>query len=380
MALRGYILKDINLLTRVFIFKKSESKNLIYKISYEGRGVKDINNSLKKEGWIKVVSKNRWMFSCNEKVKEEIRLNPSREGILRRNKVVKYSLFYISLFYFGIYLPIWMILGFGSLGITLKLFTEESVDSVLNSISWIYSEITLYPIVYISIFFIVMYTVFKVNKLDKGIRNELGYNKEKFGSSVEISNNIKKIKRLKLAWSYAPDKIEKWLEDMESKGYNLYKVNKIGSMFYFTKGNTRKIKYIADYQNSTDESYYEIHKEDGWKLNFKSAGSVINWSIWSKEYDDIVPEIYTNNEDLLKYAKKTLIINTITLLPAIIMFTSLLCQDLYFVVNGLYPMYHMLIKIVVIIEFGVFYNSSLRYYFRLKKKIVQYDSYRQYKR
>ena len=376
MALRGYILKDINLLTRVFIFKKSESKNLIYKISYEGRGVKDINNSLKKEGWIKVVSKNRWMFSCNEKVKEEIRLNPSREGILRRNKVVKYSLFYISLFYFGIYLPIWMILGFGSLGITLKLFTEESVDSVLNSISWIYSEITLYPIVYISIFFIVMYTVFKVNKLDKGIRNELGYNKEKFGSSVEISNNIKKIKRLKLAWSYAPDKIEKWLEDMESKGYNLYKVNKIGSMFYFTKGNTRKIKYIADYQNSTDESYYEIHKEDGWKLNFKSAGSVINWSIWSKEYDDIVPEIYTNNEDLLKYAKKTLIINTITLLPAIIMFTSLLCQDLYFVVNGLYPMYHMLIKIVVIIEFGVFYNSSLRYYFRLKKKIVQYDSYR----
>lgn len=261
-------------------------------------------------------------------------------------------------------------------GITLKLFTEESVDSVLNSISWIYSEITFYPIVYISIFFIVMYTVFKVNKLDKGIRNELGYNKEKFGSNVEISNDIKKIKRLKLAWSYAPDKIEKWLEDMESKGYNLYKVNKIGSMFYFTKGNPRKIKYIADYQNSTDESYYEIHKQDGWKLNFKSAGSVINWSIWSKEYDDIVPEIYTNNEDLLKYAKKILIINTITFLPAIIMSTSLLCQDIYFVVNGLYPMYHMLIKIVVIIEFGVFYNSSLRYYFRLKKKIVQYDSCR----
>lgn len=371
MASRGYILKDVNILTWVFVFEKSERQNLIYKISYEAKGIKDINTSLKKDGWEKLICKNRWIFLYNTKVKKDIRVNPSREGILRRNKAIRYFLFFISLLYFGFYLPIWMILGFGSLGIVLKVITEEFVDSVFEAISWIYSGVEFYPVIYLFVFLIIMYIIVKLDKLDKEIRKELKYGKEKYVCDVEIRDDTDKIKKLKLAWSYSPDKIEKWLENMETKGYNLCKINKIGTMFYFTKGQPRKIKYIADYQNSTDESYYEIHKEDGWKLNFKSIGSAINWCIWSKEYYDTVPEIYTNNEDLLKYAKKTLIINTITLLLALVMFTSLLCQDIYFVVNGLTPIYSMIIKIIVIIEFAIFYNSSLRYYFRTKKKIIQ---------
>ncbi|WP_227820969.1 DUF2812 domain-containing protein [Clostridioides sp. ZZV15-6383] len=44
----------------------------------------------------------------------------------------------------------------------------------------------------------------------------------------------KKIK-FKFDWYISPDKIEKWLEDMETKGYNLYRINKFGGIFYFHK-------------------------------------------------------------------------------------------------------------------------------------------------
>ncbi|WP_158540678.1 DUF2812 domain-containing protein [Romboutsia weinsteinii] len=371
MISRGYILKDVNILTRVFVFEKSENKKVSYKISYENVGVNDINNSLKKEGWNRVVSKNRWMFSCTDKNNEDIKISPSREGILKRNKVIKYFLFFISLLYFGMYIPVLLILGFASLGVVLGFIPVEYDNSIVVDPSISTNETMIGPVVFFSILIFIFYTILKLNKLDKEIRKELGYNKKKYMYDVEeVSNKDKQIKKFKPAWQYAPDKLEKWLDDMESKGYNLYKVNKIGAMFYFTKGQSRKIKYIVDYQNSTDEGYFEIHKEDGWKLNFKSIGSITTWSIWSKEYDDTVPEIYTNNEDLLKYAKKTLIINTITLLPALVIFTSLLCQDIYFVMNGLTPIYSVIIKIVVIIEFAIFYNSSLKYYFRTKKKII----------
>lgn len=45
------------------------------------------------------------------------------------------------------------------------------------------------------------------------------------------SGSMKKI--IKPFWSFNIIKIENWLEKMESRGFNLYKVNSLGTKFYF---------------------------------------------------------------------------------------------------------------------------------------------------
>ncbi|MBH7140766.1 DUF2812 domain-containing protein, partial [Clostridioides difficile] len=108
----------------------------------------------------------------------------------------------------------------------------------------------------------------------------------------------KKIK-FKFDWYSSPDKIEKWLEDIEAKGYNLYKINKFGGIFYFHKGSPRKIKYTVDYYYDVENNYFDEHKSNGWNLVFRSIGSFMGtsaWYIWSKEYKDIPPKLYSDSD------------------------------------------------------------------------------------
>lgn len=63
----------------------------------------------------------------------------------------------------------------------------------------------------------------------------------------------KKIK-IKYDWCSSPDKIEKWLEDMEEQGYNLYKINKFIGIFtillqfiLFVSCSTRFLKIVLYY-------------------------------------------------------------------------------------------------------------------------------------
>ena len=92
------------------------------------------------------------------------------------------------------------------------------------------------------------------------------------------------IVKRKLGWMYSPDRLEQWLETMEERGYNLYRVSKMGNTFYFIKGSPRKVSYCADYQNFSEESYYDMHRESGWNSVFKSSWSFQKWTIWSQPY------------------------------------------------------------------------------------------------
>lgn len=42
-ALEGYILKDVNLLLKLFIFEKGEESNINYRISFEKRGITELH-------------------------------------------------------------------------------------------------------------------------------------------------------------------------------------------------------------------------------------------------------------------------------------------------------------------------------------------------
>ena len=88
-----------------------------------------------------------------------------------------------------------------------------------------------------------VYIIIKLNKSDKKLREENG-------TDLNLSFTIPKdtildpttekklrkegkiIKRMKLGWVYAPDRAEEWLENMETRGYNLYRMSRIGNTFY----------------------------------------------------------------------------------------------------------------------------------------------------
>ncbi|HID9581288.1 DUF2812 domain-containing protein [Clostridioides difficile] len=179
----------------------------------------------------------------------------------------------------------------------------------------------------------------------------------------------KKIK-FKFDWYSSPDKIEKWLEDIEAKGYNLYKINKFGGIFYFHKGSPRKIKYTVDYYYDVENNYFDEHKSNGWNLVFRSIGSFMGtsaWYIWSKEYKDIPPKLYSNSDKKNK-VKSILFMNMFIFFMLVVIFIYLLNIE----IRNLYSGYGasvtaIVLQIILLILYAVQLYRRLMYYLRLKK-------------
>lgn len=96
-------------------------------------------------------------------------------------------------------------------------------------------------------------------------------------------------------WGWNPEVVEEWLERQESAGWNLYNVDLNALRFHFSKGQPRKMRYCADYQNEIGPDYKRIYEDDGWKLVWSSLG----WYIWAKPYEGKRPSIYTDVESLV---------------------------------------------------------------------------------
>ncbi|WP_204758497.1 DUF2812 domain-containing protein [Lentibacillus sediminis] len=65
-----------------------------------------------------------------------------------------------------------------------------------------------------------------------------GYVDEQF-----LKKNEQVIVKRRVAGQYSPDKLEKWLEAMEAKGYNLIRISKFGIKYYFVKGSPKKVSF-----------------------------------------------------------------------------------------------------------------------------------------
>lgn len=69
-----------------------------------------------------------------------------------------------------------------------------------------------------------------------------------------------------LWWGWNPEKVEDWLEDMESKGWNLYQVDMLATRFKFKKDASQKVRYCVDYQPNIETQYIKLFNDDGWEL------------------------------------------------------------------------------------------------------------------
>jgi len=90
--------------------------------------------------------------------------------------------------------------------------------------------------------------------------------------------------------SWNPEKAEKWLENMESKGWIPYEVYMLGIRFKFKKGEARNVRYCIDFQQkSTEDQYIKLFEDDGWELVWNGD---FGWYIWKKAYIKERPSIY----------------------------------------------------------------------------------------
>jgi hypothetical protein len=377
MSKKGYQLVKLNHWTHTFYFHHSEPKMTTYRVAYDKAKNVSLSKSLSDEGWINISQSGKWSIISNEKPTNLLKTSTVRDGIINHNKKIMYI-------YSGIllYFTFMAIMNLTLIGVT---FLQEDQIEIVDSPWWLLTYSLL--IVTIAVYLIGVYAVTKIIKTNKELQNE-GSNSTLNGNNLtksltkdqekQLKRSTQIIKKRKFAWMYSPDQLEQWLESMEEQGYNLYRVSKLGTAFYFLKSRPRKVSYCVDYQNISNEDYYQIHKESGWHSFFKSPSSIQKWTIWAKKYSEgeEKPQLYTDTQHRLKHAKRVAKTYTILFLPITIMYILLLgvfLADLLYGNGSKINLVNTFMFLLTIILFGSFTVRSWLYFFRLKKE-QNYDS------
>ncbi|MCC0644545.1 MULTISPECIES: DUF2812 domain-containing protein [unclassified Clostridioides] len=181
---------------------------------------------------------------------------------------------------------------------------------------------------------------------------------------------MEKKMKFKFDWYSSPDRIEEWLEDMEEQGYNLYKISKLGGIFYFYKGTPRKIKYAIDYYYDAEEDYFNKYKSRGWNLIFRSIGSFIgtsSWYVWTKTYEDVPPKLYSGLDNKDK-VKSILFMNLFLFTILVVIFIYLLFTEIRNLFNGYgVDICTIALQIMLLTLYLVQLYRRIMYYLRIKK-------------
>lgn len=372
MAKKGYFLVGMNRWTRCFYFRQGESKSITYRIGYNTMHGFSLSRTLVDEGWIEVLQSGKWYVISNEEPIEQIKTFSVRDGIIKRNRTIMYIFSGLLIYLTGI--------AIFNLSLLISSLFQDVPVEVVPSPMWI---LTYFLLAFaIAIFVLSIYTVVVIYKTNKYLINEKN-SKLLSGKHIEgrlIKENERQLKlsgkmivKRKFGWMYSPDRLEEWLENMERLGYNLYRVSRTGTAFYFIIGTPRNVSYCADYQNISDESYFDMHRDAGWKSVFISYSSLQKWTIWSREFsqEEEHPQIYSDKSHHLKHARKIALAYTILFLPLVSMYILYLVIFIAVIFNNGATRLNLLNTIMYLFCIFVFGSFTLRtwfYYMRLRKR------------
>ncbi|GFZ32066.1 hypothetical protein CSC2_25920 [Clostridium zeae] len=368
MGLRGYKLESVDFGLRIFKLIKAKKSKVFYRIIYDNNQSNYISKSLDNSGW-RIISQHKgWKILINES--EDINIMPSRNSVIERNnKLINYSGTALGFF---ILFP--LILGFFTKSILRLKQVQVNYSETLNILG------ILYLLAQLSICIFLAYTHFKVKSSTKrieyaeGIEFACNYDAYKdIDDEIYIGKKKSVVKR-KIAWVTYPDKLELWLEKMEKRGFNLYKISKTGGKFYFLKGSTVNKKFSVDFKRQVTKEYFEINKEVGWKLYFSSNSRTEKWNIWAMDYDENgeAPKMYSDIADKISHAKKVATYYCILYVPMIIIYAIVSSFWIYIMVTKKRSLEEifiidMVLFGVALIEYSIFTINSILYYLRVKK-------------
>ncbi|TYS67731.1 DUF2812 domain-containing protein [Sutcliffiella horikoshii] len=373
-AKAGYHLKELHRFKRRFIFEKAQPKDVTYRIGYDKIKPATLSNTMHNDGWEKVTQSGKWYVIANEKPKAEVTTSTSRDAIIKRNNLIFYAFMAILIYITG------ATLANVALITTATIASDGNVE-VVESPLWI---ITYIGAALVAAFYMFMiYSVWKIKKTNNALSQEsqttykLQHTLEKKNLTKAEEKQMKRdgiiFKRRKFGWMYSPDKLEHWLELMAAEGNRLHRVNRLGTTFYFRKGETQQVKYSADYQNLSNDSYYEIHRQAGWKNEFSSKGALQKWTIWSKEYaeGETPPALYSDKTHKLKQAKKVAFSYTVLFLPLVLMYLFIASVNIGYMFRKeeawTLQDTNTIMFFICILVFGSFITKTWMYYMRLRR-------------
>lgn len=352
MAAKGYHFVQVNFRTSTFVFAIGDPKETTYRIGYDKTQAIALSQTMLADGWSKVFRYKNWYFAANQNPEELVKTFPARDGLFRRNRTITFILGGIALY-----------CGFSTLMIVLiSLFAAfRGVPvTIVPSPFWAITVVYWAAIIFTACCWI---------RFTRS--NKLLYQQHWARGGEKVSAKPWDIVRWKFTWQYSPDRLESWLEEMELQGFNLQSVGKLGTNFYFTQGNSRRVKYCADYQNLTDQNYLAAHSEAGWQLMFSSFSSFMKWTLWAQEYKEgqPPPRMYSDNFHLLKHARKIAITHSLCFLPIILFYCLIMVENVSRMLRyGTESInwFTLVVFGILILEFGTFTVRTWLYYRRLK--------------
>ena len=390
LSKRGWELKRIHFKCGIFEFEPCDATKKNHRIVYQ-KGFSGFSECIPKnlveDGYKEVCCGKNFYVLSTEK---EPMSAPSYAGFLERNQKRAYVTGIIALigtFWFSL-IFIFLLIIFGVVffgGGTIESGPQDNTQFVF---SWMEIVISIAQFLPTAVYIVCLGTWFKLRKTNKQLVLLCGEKVNlKFTRPVELIRSKQEIKKLKkekllikktkLGWAYAPDKVEIWLENMEAKGFNLCYMSKLGNSFYFLKGTPRKMKYVVDNQKCAMPEYFNINQDAGWKLIFRSLTRSDAYIVWAQEVTDNRVPFMCDAKENMKRSRRLVLIFGISYGFIIVLYIS----TIFGIILRAYQHpralegfdYYMIgLFLFVIIEFGYFILNALGYYLRMRKKYKQF--------
>ncbi|QAS51309.1 DUF2812 domain-containing protein [Halobacillus litoralis] len=347
-ASEGLFLTGFNRWSRKFHFEKDDSETCTYRLQYEKSN--HFPQSLVESGWESITKEGRWRIIRHEGAANK---EPLRDSMASRNKVHYYI--FMAIF-------IYMLISAGMVGLlTLTVFLGGGSATFVPSPYWaitITAGLTLWTLV--------PYSTLTLRKGLKKLKLDPAPSTERNTSPITFT-------KWRLAWQFAPDRLEEWLETMEQKGYRLEKVSKRGVRFFFSEGEPKTVSYAADFQKSIESDYFYLHSDRGWRQLFHSS-SFMSWTLWAKTYtsEEDKPQLYSDPHHKLKHAKRVTLWQGGIFLPLTILYIWIISLNIDDILRGEIDdatFWMVAVQTIVVIEFGYFSVRSILYYWRVRKTI-----------
>ncbi|MFJ7935218.1 DUF2812 domain-containing protein [Sporosarcina sp. NPDC096371] len=351
MAAKGNSLKDVNRMTRMFTFNRTTAEVAHFQVVYD-KSQSAFPRKLEEAGWEETLSEKKWKFMKNKS--EEISIFPSREGVLKRNRIHFYVLTGLAFFYV---MPLIMMI------ITLTMILR-GIGTVEPSPFW---SVT---VVYFLQILIVMGLAIFINKKLRG------FEKKFFGGAVDV--DVKEsvgdtFTKWKFGWMHAPDILESWLAEMAAEGNHLVRIGKPGFRFVFEKGEPKRMSYVFDYQLKTSPSYFDVHKSAGWQLRYTSPSSFTKYSLWAQPYEEgaEIPRFTYDPAEKKAQVRKVVLSATVLELYIFVIAFIFIRLNYSMYLEDSWNMFNKVIFIAFIISLSsplLIMIRTLKYAFRMRKK------------
>ncbi|PYZ97464.1 hypothetical protein CR205_02380 [Alteribacter lacisalsi] len=364
MAEKGWHFTGLKRKRRVFTFEKGEPAKKTYQIGYEKIRPHRLPKTLAKDGWKIKVSTGRWSVLEHGNAEQTPASSVVRDPIVRRNRIHYYGylafLIYIIFSTANFLFLTHIVLDAGG-----EVTREPSPFWAITYTGWALGAAFIVSSVY---------AIFKIKKTNALLLNNSGSG----AVSLSEQNEKKRIRsgdlkaQFKFGWFYKPDKTEQWLENQEASGWHLYRVNRLGNRFYFSKGKPRQVSFKADYQNLSKETYEDMHNDAGWEKVYASRSAMMKWTIWRKEYGlaEQKPELFSDLTEQAGAVRKMALTYTAMFLPMVLMYFFFGLQNILWIDQAHWTqVFQITTFALAAIVFSGLLITVWRSYYRMRRKV-----------